>query len=152
MEEWRDVLGFEGLYKISNLGNVWSEAKQGNLKFMNNSKNKYKYVCLGKYNIKPIHRLVALSFIPNPENKLYVDHINRDRTNNNVENLRWATASENRINSEKKINKLGEENIVKDCNHYRVRIRRNKIDVLSNTYDTLQEAITARDVYLANQM
>ena len=60
---------------------------------------------LGYFNVqidgKPykVHRLVAETFIPNPENKSYVDHINRVRNDNNIENLRWSTRSENRRNS-----------------------------------------------------
>tara|TARA_R110002012_G_C11289114_1_gene571746 strand:- start:25 stop:501 length:477 start_codon:yes stop_codon:yes gene_type:complete len=53
----------------------------------------------GKQETSAIHRLVALHYIPNPENKLQVDHINRIRNDNRVENLRWVTHSENRQNT-----------------------------------------------------
>lgn len=71
-----------------------------------NSKNGYLYVDLWKNNKKrqrPIHRLIAETFIPNPENKLTVDHIDANRTNNKISNLRWATYSE----QNKRISQIG---------------------------------------------
>ena len=69
-------------------------------KELNPSKNKYGYmqVCLcknGKKKMLYVHRLLALHFIPNPENKPYVDHINGIRDDNRLENLRWLTHKEN---------------------------------------------------------
>lgn len=62
----------------------------------------YCYVNLkainGKWKHELVHRLVALHFVDNPEGKTEVDHIDRDKTNNNAENLRWATRSENNRN------------------------------------------------------
>lgn len=52
----------------------------------------------GKRTMAKLHRMVALAFIPNPENKPYVDHIDRNTYNNNVENLRWVTPHENNMN------------------------------------------------------
>lgn len=97
IETWKDAPGYEGLYKVSNLGNVYSlirnKIMQGKI-----DKDGYREVILTKNKIKKtikVHRLVALSFISNPNKKPQVNHIDRNKTNNNVNNLEWVTASEN---------------------------------------------------------
>lgn len=113
IEEWRPVVGFEGRYEVSNVGNVRSldrkvfhketnsfhQIKGKTLKLRLDGKG-YPFVSLGKgsSNQKRVHRLVAEAFIPNPYNKKYIDHINTVRTDNRVENLRWVSASENLCN------------------------------------------------------
>lgn len=105
MEEvWKDIPDYEGLYQISNFGNVKSISR---MSYKRKCETIIKKPCLsGKGYLKVtlckdgtkkyvfIHRLVAQMFIPNPENKLTVDHIDRNKLNNNVNNLRWATYSE----------------------------------------------------------
>ena len=96
-EIWKDIPGYEGRYKISNYGKVWSNFKKD---FMSISVDKdgYSRVALfkdGKQKQLQVHRLVALTFIPNPENKPEVNHKDRNKSNNNVENLEWVTQSEN---------------------------------------------------------
>lgn len=104
-EIWKDVIGYEGLYQVSNLGKIkrvmftngkYSFKKERLLnKFLING---YEKVELNKNGIgKPkfIHRLVAEAFIPNPENKLQVNHIDGNKQNNCISNLEWATPSEN---------------------------------------------------------
>lgn len=92
-EEWKS-LEFKGLpnYSVSNLGRVWNH-KSG--KIWLGSKDRGGYMKLGNY---CIHRLVAEAFIPNPENKPCVDHINTDRSDNRAENLRWVSHKENNEN------------------------------------------------------
>jgi hypothetical protein len=105
-EEWRDVIGFEGLYYVSNLGRVASAQfhNKTNFKLMAQCTVKgYKFVKLRDWKNKvegsyPVHRLVASAFIENPENKEQVDHIDTDPSNNNLSNLRWVTVLENQRN------------------------------------------------------
>lgn len=96
-EVWKPIIGYEGLYEISNLGRV--KSLKG-VRILKNSTQKvgYETVGLRKNNqtkVFYIHRLVAEAYIPNIENKPFIDHINRDKTDNRVENLRWVTQKEN---------------------------------------------------------
>lgn len=110
MEDWKWIEGYEGLYKIFRDGRVLSVDRYdkynrlvgGFLKPQRTgSRRDYWFVGLmkdGKLKRYYIHRLVALAFIPNPEHKRCVDHIDNDKSNNNVENLRWVTHKENMNN------------------------------------------------------
>lgn len=97
----RDIIGYEGLYKITADGNVYSVRNNIFLK-LNQKKNGYVYVELNKNgNAKTfrVHRLVALAYVLNPESKEYVNHIDGIKNNNNYNNLEWVTASENNVHS-----------------------------------------------------
>lgn len=100
-EIWKDILGYEGNYQISNLGNV-KNIKTGRILKGRLDKYGYYRVILYKRLIRyknfQIHRLVAMAFIENPNDKPQVDHINTIRTDNRVENLRWVTYKENNLN------------------------------------------------------
>lgn len=108
-EVWRDVVGYEGLYEVSNLGRVRSldrvvahhtagkAVRKGRMRklafdghYLNVSLSKD-----GKTVVRRVHRVVAQAFIPNPDNLSDVDHIDCDKLNNRVDNLRWCTSAEN---------------------------------------------------------
>lgn len=120
IEEWRPVVGYEGLYEVSDWGNVRSTEKmvvvygklsntfpgtvvdsktiEPKIKSKHHDKDGYEGVNLkhkGIHTTKKVHRLVAEAFIENPENKPIVDHINGKRDDNRASNLRWCTQSQN---------------------------------------------------------
>jgi hypothetical protein len=108
----------------------------------------YKYVMLwkdGKQKLFKLHRLLALHFIPNPENKECIDHINRDKLDNNLFNLRWATYQENCLNKNIPIKDLPKNIRLSPYNKYEVIIKRNYITCHIGSFNTLEEAIIARD-------
>jgi len=121
MDEFENIIGYEGYYQINRLGQVRNIAKLAGRtvgKILKPSFNTggYAFVILSKDNIKKnhkVHRLLGIQFISNPENKPTIDHIDRNRSNNNIENLRWATHIENSNNccnnitaEQKKINRI----------------------------------------------
>lgn len=106
-EIWRDVPGYEGLYQVSSLGRVKSLHYYGGnqekvLVAMPKGKQGYLIVHLCKDRKVlsfRVHRLVAVAFIPNPDNKPFVNHIDGNKHNNCIENLEWVTAVENVIHA-----------------------------------------------------
>lgn len=96
-EIWKDVKGYEGLYIVSDKGNVKGLKYNKNICIQTNWAG-YKRVQLYKNNKGKkysVHRLVAIAFIPNPHGKEQVNHIDENKGNNHVENLEWVTNLEN---------------------------------------------------------
>lgn len=122
--EWRDIEGFEGQYMVSNTGLVKS-LKGKNERIMKTRRKKiikkdgsselsYEELVLSNKGVphsKLVHRLVAQAFIPNPQNKPEVNHIDENKGNNSVENLEWNTHEENSNHGTKNIRSANKQSM-----------------------------------------
>lgn len=110
IEKWKDVVGYEGLYKVSDKGNVYSQKRTiiqkakngsfsthtyggGKIKPLRQNNGYFTVNLCGK--IRPVHRLVAEAFLPADSDRPYVNHIDGNKGNNDISNLEWCTAKEN---------------------------------------------------------
>lgn len=104
MEEWRNIEGFEGKYKVSSYGRIWNTYKDVEVAQPLSGEPQYKYVNLHftgrKSEFLRVHRVIAKAFIDNPDNLPIVDHIDRDKLNNHASNLRWVSNSGNQRNTD----------------------------------------------------
>ncbi len=156
MEIWKDIEGYEGYYQISNLGRVKS-LKRVILKSDGKTKTiperirathkdhlGYERLCLqkdGKQELKKIHRLVAIAFIPNPDNLPVVNHKDENPSNNKVDNLEWCTQKYN--------SNYGTRNEKLSLNHTGlVSKRKLKVKCIETgiIYDSLTEAAISANV------
>ena len=149
MEEFRIITGFSN-YEISNLGNVKNKTTG---KIMKQSINVFGYYFVSMTNDKNIkqqcrvHRLIGLTFIPNPNNKPIIDHINNDRKNNNINNLRWASSEENNGNrSLTNKNKSGYIGVHfdKHMKKWRAQITHNKKLIDLGYFNNIEDAVNVR--------
>lgn len=105
IEDYDDIIGYEGLYKINKGGSIWSCLYRREMKPLLNEDG-YYFICLkkeGKRSKCYISRLLAKQYIPNDDPlKIQIDHIDRNKTNNSLDNLRWVTQTENLANKNRK--------------------------------------------------
>lgn len=120
-EKWLPVSisGFEETYMISNFGRVIRKFKN-NEKFLPGNPNKDGYLTImlcnkNNKNCQYIHRMVAINFLPNTENKRTVNHIDGNKQNNHIDNLEWATHSENHIHAFRKLNRKPNTGSINGC-------------------------------------
>jgi len=148
MEVWKDVVGYEGLYTVSNMGRV-----RGPRKILSPAADGGGYLAVnlcknGSQILTKVHRIVAFAFIPNPEQKPEVDHINRDRRDNRVENLQWSTKRENMLNTHRHDREQYGIYWVKLRSIYEVKFRVNKQMRHYGWHATLEDATNVRDAAL----
>jgi len=149
MEEiFKTIEGFEN-YSVSNLGNIANQ-KTGrilSISLYKNGYNKVNFSLNGKKYTKQVHRLVAKAFIENPCNKPCIDHIDNNKTNNNISNLRWVTKSENGMNASLSSNNTSGTKGVsfhKTSNKWQAIIQLNGKKIHIGRYETKEDAIEAR--------
>lgn len=134
MEMWKDI--FEGTHQVSNNGDI--RRKNGEMRKLQKYSNGYNFIAYKEKHYS-IHRLVAEAFIPNPENKAEVNHINGNKNDNRVENLEWCTRSENlnhavREGLKKSVKKVYCKELDKTFNSMREASRELKTD-FKNVWD-----------------
>lgn len=148
---WRTITTHP-TYEVSNAGEVRNVVTG---KVLKNRFDKDGYHRVNLYDLHKnmttgrVHRLVAQYHIANPDNKLYVDHVDRNKTNNAVSNLRWATQIENEANKDYWVRKTDGTHYItaKPSGSFEVNIQgRTKF---RKNYKTIEEAIQARDAFIA---
>ena len=146
-EIFKSIIGFPN-YAVSNNGHV-KNIKTNKLRKPVIESNGYASIQLlhdGKRTKHYVHKLVAGSFLPHPKNKSFVDHIDRNRSNDNVNNLRWVNRSENNMNRTTfENNTSGVAGLNKlPNNDWRVQIFKNGIRHELGTFENKDDAIDAR--------
>lgn len=148
---WKDVVGYEGLYKVSNNGMIktlgrYKTGYNGRSypeKIMSLTKDNAGYMQISltdndkKRKTFKVHILVARAFIPNPENKKTVNHIDGNKENNNIENLEWNTMSEQIIHKYRVLNNYN------NCNK---PLKVTFLDGRIKVFDSLKECYTYFDI------
>jgi len=147
MEEWKSIEDYDN-YEISNLGNVKNKTTNKLLTPYLHNAGYYKIdLCKnGKKKKYYIHRLIAKAFIPNPYNLAEIDHIDRNKSNNSINNLRWITHTNNAYNINKKKNSNSKYRNVyyeKRRNHWICQMKINGKQTYIGSFDTEEEGAIA---------
>jgi hypothetical protein len=157
VEIWKDVVGHEGLYQISSFGRVksfYSKDYNGRILKLKNNGNGYMTVCLCKNKIHKttlVHRLVAFAFLELIDHKKHVDHIDGNKANNKVSNLRWCSPRENSCFYFEKLGKELPIGVHIDEDNKKVAsITINGIKEYIGRFETVEEASLAYNDILQN--
>ena len=156
-ELFKDINGYDGLYQISNFGNVKSlhtinSSKKdiSGIRKSQTHKNGYKFICLYKDSVGSqfrIHRLVADAFLTNEYNYAQVDHIDGDKNNNKVSNLRWCSLHQNMSfenrKTQKNYSKFVGVSFDKNINKFKATIKKNGVSKFLGYYSDENEASKA---------
>ena len=148
MEEYRDIPDYEGLYSVSNYGNVYSYRNDRILKQSNNS---HGYLQVGlmknsKQKTMTVHMLVAMAFlghIPDGTTKIIVDHIDNDKTNNHASNLQLTTNRHNISKDRVRKDDLPTGVYISPSKRFRSKITIDRKQISLGTFDTPEEASEA---------
>lgn len=121
MSDYVYIIGYENLYKININGDIWScwYNKQMTPQL---TEDGYLFVSLKKEGVRKkcfIHRLIALQYIENPDNLPQIDHIDRNKRNNNLDNLRWCSQHTNRLNRTDLLSLKTEDELLERTNKLR---------------------------------
>lgn len=145
-EIWKDIIGYEGIYKISSFGRILTlektyphrhglQKKRSIIRKVTTIKNRYPFLTLtkeGKMVVRKLHRLIAIHFIPNPENKRFINHKNGDKKDFRIENLEWCTQRENSIHAHRN----GLCNPAKGVNNGKSKLNNEKALEIKRLYKT----------------
>lgn len=144
IEEWKPVEGFEGLYEVSNHGNVRRIFRYGRPwiglckpKITKDGYYESTLVKDGKPKSIRTHRIVAKAFCENPENKLEVNHIDGNKLNNRADNLEWCTSSEN----QKHAYRLGLQKVSGGAILNRKKVRCIELDIETDSLNAMQRVL-----------
>ncbi|MBM6637480.1 NUMOD4 domain-containing protein [Staphylococcus xylosus] len=148
-EYWTEVKGYEGLYQVSNLGNIKSvdrdinrstglmhlKGKPMSQYIGNRGYPKVSLCAGGECKRHLVHRIVATAFLPNPLNKAYVNHIDGNKQNSNLENLEWSTPTENSLHA----HKHGLANVGRGEKQHSAKLTVDKVKYIRESSKTVRE-------------
>ena len=143
--EWCWIQDYENKYKIYKNGDIESCYKNGNTKILKprkNSRGYFSYILSKNGQPKQLlqHRLIGIYFIPNLDNKEFIDHIDGDRTNNSISNLRWVSQQENQLNKKNMGKYKKGVYFNKPNKKFRAQIQINGKKIFLGDYETEDEA------------
>jgi len=144
----KDIPCFEGRYQATSTGEIFSLLSN---KFLKLGDDTYNYAtCSLNDKTYKVHRIIASTFLENPNNLQQVDHIDRNRKNNNVNNLRYVSQSENQLNKSPFVKKPPHlRNITIKNTSFKVVIQRKDRQTVYRSFKTLDDAINFRDLTLS---